>query len=252
MGRLFDFPRKSGYNGGVKALDREKLLDGFLLLCLLAAACLLVSTALRLSRVSARENAAPPCLVIDPGHGGIDGGAVAFNGVRESDINLAISLKLRDLADFCGVVTAMTRTDDVSRVSYAQYSEHEDLVRRAALANETPNAVLLSIHQNTFPTSQPFGAQVLYAPGDKSRVFGETIQNLLVSALQPSNRRVAGPAPKSLYLTAHVNCPAVLVECGFLSNLNDLELLGQDGFQSSLAAVLLAAYLRCFNPILSL
>ena len=75
--------------------------------------------------------------------------------------------------------------------------------------------LLISIHQNCFPTSQPSGAQVLYAPGEESRRLGELTQGDIVSSLQPENRRVAEPASPGLYLTTHVSCPMVLVECGF-------------------------------------
>lgn len=184
------------------------------------------------------------CLVIDPGHGGLDGGAIAYNGVKESDLNLEIGLKLRDLAAFCGVETQMTRQDDLPRTAAQDYSEHEDLVYRANFAGQIPNAVLISIHQNTFPTSQPSGAQVLYGPDAESRKLGELTHRNLIDGLQPQNRRVAEPAPKSLYLTAHVQCPVILVECGFLSNLSDLQLLSDPNYQRSLAAVLLASYLQ--------
>ncbi len=186
----------------------------------------------------------PSCLVIDPGHGGLDGGAIAYNGVKESDLNLDIALKLQDLASFYGVETRMTRQDDKPRTSAQEYSEHEDLVYRADFAGQTPNAVLISIHQNTFPTSQPSGAQVLYGPDAESRKLGELTHRNLIEALQPQNRRVAEPAPKSLYLTAHANCPVILVECGFLSNLGDLQLLSDPNYQRSLSAVLLASYLQ--------
>lgn len=184
------------------------------------------------------------CLVIDPGHGGLDGGAVANNGVKESDLNLDIALKLRDLAAFYGVDTRMTRQDDNARTSSQNYSEHEDLVYRADFASQTPDAVLISIHQNTFPTSQPRGAQVLYGSDAESRKLGELTHRNLVAALQPQNRRVAEPAPKGLYLTAHAKCPVILVECGFLSNLDDLQLLCDQNYQRSLSAVLLASYLQ--------
>lgn len=184
------------------------------------------------------------CLVIDPGHGGIDGGAIAYNGVKESDLNLEIALRLRDLSAFYGVETRMTRQDDSARTSSQDYSEHEDLVYRADFAGKISNAVLVSIHQNTFPTSQPSGAQVLYGPDAESRKLGELTHNNLVQALQPENRRVAVPAPKELYLTAHAGCPVILVECGFLSNLSDLQCLSDSNYQRSLAAVLLASFLQ--------
>ena len=94
--------------------DGRKCLDVVLCICLVLSGVLLVRTADSLHAVE-RMISPRPCLIIDPGHGGIDGGAVAFNGVRESDINLAIALKLRDLADFFGVDTALTRTDDSSQ-----------------------------------------------------------------------------------------------------------------------------------------
>ena len=184
------------------------------------------------------------CLVIDPGHGGLDGGAIAYNGIKESDLNLEIARKLRDLAAFYGVDTRMTRQDDSPRTSVQEYSEHEDLVYRADFAEQTPNAVLISIHQNTFPTSQPRGAQVLYGPDAESRKLGELTHRNLVAALQPQNRRVAEPAPKELYLTAHAKCPVILVECGFLSNLDDLQLLCDQNYQRSLSAVLLGSFLQ--------
>ncbi len=185
-----------------------------------------------------------PCLVIDPGHGGHDSGALAYNGVRESDLNLAIALKLRDLAWFYGVETRMTRQDDTPRTDRKAYSEHEDLVYRAETAEAAENGVLISIHQNTFPTSQPSGCQVLYGPGGESRRLGELTHRNLVEQLEPENRRVAEPASRTLYLTSHVSCPVILVECGFLSNLDDLLRLCDSRFQCDFAAVLLYSFLQ--------
>ena len=183
-----------------------------------------------------------PALLIDPGHGGFDGGAIAYNGVKESDLNLAIVLKLRDLADFYGISTALTREDDSRRTDLLSYSEHEDLVWRAEQINAVGEGFCLSIHQNTFPTSQPSGAQVLYGAGEESRRLGACIQNCIVTYLQPDNRRLAEPASKGLYLPSHVDCPFALVECGFLSNLTDLQDLSRETYQKSFAAVLLCAF----------
>ena len=112
-----------------------KILDFFLLVALGFAAFLLVNTAQSLSAVQADTEESQECLVIDPGHGGIDGGAIAFNGTKESDINLSISQKLQALAELFGVHTVMTRNDDSSRSDHASYSEHEDLVHRTELIN---------------------------------------------------------------------------------------------------------------------
>ncbi len=222
-------------------------------LCFALAAFILlraVSTVRVLRAVELLEE--EPVLVIDAGHGGFDGGAIAVNGVRESDINLAIAQKLEVLAAFCGQRTVMTRSDDSRRTDLLSYSEHEDLVYRAELANQQPNAVFISIHQNFYPTTQPYGAQVLYADDPQSTRLGQLTQNNFVSCLQPENRRLAEPALKTLYLTAHVDCPAILVECGFLSNYNEMEKLMQDSYQTAIATVLLASYLQFLPEMNSL
>ena len=183
-------------------------------------------------------------LVIDPGHGGIDGGAVAVDGTKESDINLAIALKLRALAEFYALENVMTRQDDSSRSSAERYSEHEDLVSRADFVNAAENPVLISIHQNCFPTGQPSGPQVLYAASEASESLGKLTHQNLIGNLYPGNRRVAEPASKKLYVLNHVSCPAILVECGFLSNLSDLGKLSDSSYQTTLSAVLMASYLQ--------
>ena len=183
-------------------------------------------------------------LVIDPGHGGIDGGAVAVDGTKESDVNLAIALKLRALAEFYSVDNVMTRQDDSSRSSAERYSEHEDLVSRADFVNAAENPVLISIHQNCFPTGQPSGPQVLYAATETSESLGKLTHRNLIDSLYPGNRRLAEPASKKLYVLNHVSCPAILVECGFLSNLSDLGKLSDSSYQTTLSAVLMASYLQ--------
>lgn len=222
----------------------RKIGDAALAVLLIAAAFLIVRTAAQLHAVETAAIREPSCLVIDAGHGGIDGGAIAANGAKESDINLAIALKLEKLAELVGVRTVMTRTDDSRRTDILSYSEHEDLVHRTQIINAVPNAVLISIHQNCYPTSQPWGAQVLYAVGTDSRRLGQMTHENLVSALQPENRRLAEPASSGLYITSNVTCPAILVECGFISNDLELERLTDDSYQSSLAAVLMASYLQ--------
>lgn len=192
-------------------------------------------------------NAASPysrTLVIDPGHGGVDGGAIAIDGSRESDINLSIATKLDALARLCGINTLMTRVSDSSSADMTQYSEHRDLVHRTEIANSKENAILISIHQNCYPTSQPKGAQVMHADDEQSKTLAWLMQSNLTTCLDPENRRLAEPAPKRLYITSNVNCPAVLVECGFMSNFSDIEKLKDNDYQSSVALVLLASYIQ--------
>ncbi len=186
-------------------------------------------------------------LVLDPGHGGFDGGAVSDDGTRESDLNLAISGKTRLIAEFLGQETVMTRENDSARTDFASYSEHQDLVRRVKIVNETPGAILFSIHQNDFPTGQPSGAQVLYASSAGSETLGKLTHDNLIRCLDPENRRVAEPAPKALYITANVECPAVLVECGFMSNNFEVLKLCDSGYQNRIAVILVASLLQYLN-----
>ena len=104
--------------------------------------------------------------------------------------------------------------------------------------------MLISIHQNYYPTAQPRGAQVLYSSFGDSDRLGKRMQELLVGKLDPENRRLATPAPKELYLTANARCPAVLVECGFMSNNFEVLKLKESGYQNALALVIAAAYLE--------
>ena len=182
------------------------------------------------------------CLVIDPGHGGIDGGAISLAGDKESEINLAIALKLRAIAQLFGESTLMTRENEEPRTDAGTYSEREELIYRTSIANSVPNAVLISIHQNCYPTSQPSGGQVLYASNEESELFGRITHQNIIRFLQPENRRVAEPASEGLYITSNSKCPTILIECGFMSNLSDVEKLKDNDYQTALSAVLFASY----------
>ena len=183
-------------------------------------------------------------LVIDPGHGGIDSGALGADGTKESDINLAIALKLRAMAELYGQENALIRQDDSSKCDTEEYSEHRDLECRTQLARAEPNPVYISIHQNDFPTAQASGVQVIYAAGEGSEELGNITHANILNALYPRSRRVAEPASKRLYILSHLNCPAILVECGFISNPTDLENLKKPGFQTSLATLILGSFLQ--------
>ncbi len=187
-----------------------------------------------------------PVLLIDPGHGGLDGGAVAADGTTESSINLAISLKLRDLCRLFGLPCAMTRDTESLPYPPALSGIHEKKVwdqrQRAEMINAAEHSVLISIHQNKYPDTRPSGTQVLYASGEASAQLGSLTHELLRACLCPENRRVPSPAPDSIYLLKHINCPAILVECGFLSNPAELSRLKSSEYQTGIAAVLLAGY----------
>ena len=186
-------------------------------------------------------------LVIDPGHGGIDGGAISDSGLKESDINLAIALKTDALAHFLGINTVMTRSTDTDNSGDKSYSEHDNLVERAKLANSKENAVLISIHQNKFPSSVVSGAEVMYSDNTDSKSLGLITQDNLVTLLDTSNRRVARPAPSELLLTSSVKCPAILVECGFMSNPQEAQRLASNVYQLKIASILACSYIQFLN-----
>ena len=190
----------------------------------------------------------PPVLVIDPGHGGADGGAVAADGTTESGINLDIALRLEALARFWGADTVMTRqSEDIAYPDNAASiaaKKVADQHARVGLVNNTPGAVLLSIHQNNYPAAAPHGIQVFYGTASGGQELAEIAQGNLTALLCPDNRRLAVPIDRDIYLMKNVDCAAVLVECGFLSNPGDLNALKTDAYRLKLAAVLLGSYLQ--------
>ena len=186
-------------------------------------------------------------LILDAGHGGEDGGAVSVTGVPESRVNLEIVQKLRDTLALYGVDPVVLREEDVSlhdpEASTLREKKRSDLKNRVRAVEAVEGGTLLSIHQNSYPGSQYRGAQVFYAPTGGSRELAELLQTALREELQPDNDRQAKPIPESVYLMNHVSCPAVLVECGFLTNPEEEARLRDGGYQRQLAAVLAGAWL---------
>ena len=186
--------------------------------------------------------------VLDAGHGGEDGGASSEAGDKESDINLAIVLKLDQLMGFCGVRTLLTRSDDRSIHDASAQTIREkkvsDLHNRVDLVESTEDAVLVSIHQNSYTDSRYYGAQVFYGSAAGSQQWGEAAQEILRLALDPENTRAAKVIPESVYLMSHITCPAILVECGFLSNGEEARRLLTDEYQKKMAVALTGACLQ--------
>lgn len=191
---------------------------------------------------------AMPVLVIDPGHGGMDGGAVAADGTREDGINMEICLRMEALAKLVGCPVRLTRTETGLAYPDPDASVREkkawDQKRRVAMVNETENAALLSVHQNRFPDPRPAGSQVLYAKTEGSKEFAELAQGNLTACLDPKNRRVAAPISDTIYLTRKLERPGILVECGFLSNPAELARLKSPEHQKALAAVLVSSWIQ--------
>lgn len=179
-------------------------------------------------------------VVIDPGHGGIDGGATSCTGVLESGINLEISLRLRDILHLLGIQTVMTRVTDTSihtQGNTIAAQKMSDLKERAALVCNTEHALLVSIHQNTFSESRYYGAQVFYADDPQSKQLAGQLQTALGCSLNSGSNRKAKSA-QGIYLMEHIDCTGVLIECGFLSNPEEEAKLRNAEYQRKLCCVI--------------
>ena len=190
-----------------------------------------------------------PTLVIDAGHGGFDGGAVGANGTSEQDINLSIARSMQALTGLFGYPSAMTRPDEqaLDYVEGRSVRENKvaDIKARERIANETANPVFLSIHLNKFEDPKYYGAQVFYSKNHAdSQVLAEKTQESLISGIQNGNIRRAKPAAAAIYLMKKLDCPAVIVECGFLSNPDEERRLCDPGYQKRLALCIFAGYQR--------
>lgn len=194
--------------------------------------------------------------VIDAGHGGEDGGAVSLSGMYESTLNLDISQKIQLIFALFGIDPVMTRESDTiaypEDAATVRQRKVADQKARVALINSVSDAYLLSIHQNYYPSAGPFGAQTLYAPTDESREFALFLQDQLVTGLNPDNYRSASQISGDIYLMNQVRCPAVLIECGFLSNPAEEALLKTECYRLKLAVLITAGFLRFHaqaNPV---
>lgn len=188
-------------------------------------------------------------LVLDAGHGGIDGGAVADDGTMEQDINLAIVQKCKAFAGLFGIRTALTRTDnnsiDYDPAQTIRANKVADIHARERITNQETNPIFLSVHLNKFADASYSGAQVFWS---KNNPEGETLalqlQDALTQGLSPAKERKAKQAADGIYLMKALTCPAVIVECGFLSNVAEAKLLAQDDYQKRLALCIMGGYLQ--------
>ena len=187
-------------------------------------------------------------LIIDPGHGGFDPGAVASDGTTESKINLAVGLQMEEMARLLGVETDMTRREDVSTESDANAAvrqrKNSDLKNRVEQINGISGGVLVSLHQNSLPqVPAVHGAQVFYSEVEDSRELAETVQSALNTVINDRNKEVKA-AGGGVYLLNNAKIPAILVECGFLSNGDETALLNTQAHQNRLALTILASVLE--------
>ena len=211
------------------------------LLCLFLFGGLLYAafTEPRTVTTAVQETSEMPVIVIDAGHGGEDGGAGA-NGVLEKDVNLAIALRLRDMLTVNGCSVVMTRDSDISIYDSSADTTREkkvaDLNNRVKIINSSKNNILVSIHQNKFEQSKYSGAQIFYSENvPQSFRLAEEIRRSVTCLLQPENKRELKPADKSIFILSKAEVPAVIVECGFLSNEDEAKKLSDEEYQKQMA-----------------
>lgn len=176
------------------------------------------------------------CIVVDAGHGGADPGKVGINQAEEKTLNLAIALRLKRLLESEGIEVVLTREDDSGLYSEgAKNKKAEDMRKRCGIINEAMPAFTVSIHQNSYSKEYVKGAQVFYYGKSKEgRELAELLQASLIQRLDPENHRTA-KANENYYLLKRTPTPTVIVECGFLSNSREAELLATEEYQEKVA-----------------
>ncbi len=188
-------------------------------------------------------------IIVDAGHGGMDGGTSAADGTKEKDINLSIARKLNLLLVASGYKTVMLRNDDAligdNSLSTIRARKVSDIRKRLEVAESYPESILVSIHQNYYSVPKYSGAQVFYSTNSpKSKILAQSIQDSVVNGLQPDNDRKIKAVGSDIYLLYNCTLPAVMVECGFMSNEREAEKLKTDSYQTQMALSIMQGILN--------
>lgn len=193
-------------------------------------------------------NPTPVTVVLDAGHGGEDGGCEG-SGLVEKELNFDITMRIASLLRAQNVNVILTReTDELlydKNSDYEGKKKYQDVRRRLEIAQNQENPVLVSIHMNYFAQTQYSGLQVWYAKADsRSRILANLVQSNVKSSLQPNNKRGIKEATSSIFLLNNATFPAILIECGFLSNPDEARALGDEIYRQKLAEII-------FNSIMT-
>ena len=222
-------------------------------LCILGCSVLLMASIVKIGKADptgaglVNQTEEKGFILLDPGHGGADGGAVGDDGTQEKDINLAVALPLRDMLSLFGYEVRMTRDSDISIHSpeYTTIKEQKisDLKNRLVMYEQA--ALVVGIHQNKFEVPRYFGTQVFYSVNNpSSELLADSIRENVISLLQPQNTRELKKGDKNIYLLHKTSVPAVLVECGFLSNPEERDKLKTEAYQHQMAYAILAGIMQ--------
>jgi len=190
-------------------------------------------------------------LIIDPGHGGADGGAVSVNNDKESKINLDISKRMELFAAFLGITTKMTRSEEEIQYPDNCITIREkkvyDSISRVEMINSYKSPILISIHQNKYEDSAVSGAQVFYKNNvsGNSEILAENITEKL--DIFANKLRGTKEIQSDIYIFKHTDCTSILVECGYISNPDECNLLKAENYQNKLAIAIITGYNRYIN-----
>lgn len=174
-------------------------------------------------------------VVVDAGHGGKDGGASGADGTLEKDLNLDIAARLAGFLEVSGYDVVMTRTADVS-LGAEEFDKVRDMRARLQMMRDCPGGLFVSVHLNKFTQSRYRGVQTFYSPNHgESLLLARSIQSSVRCRMQPENDRAVKSGKTNSYLLKNADCPAVIVECGFLSNEQELALLKTEQYRAKMA-----------------
>ena len=184
-----------------------------------------------------------PVIIVDAGHGGEDGGAIALDNSAEKNYNLDIALRLQKILSLNGYNVIMTRSDDVMTcdegLKTIRSKKVSDIRNRFKIIESNPDAVFVSIHQNKFSDTTQHGTQVFYSGNNsESNVLADSIQKTVVENIQPDNKRQTKKSGTEIFLLYHSEIPSVLVECGFISNNEDLQKLKTEEYKLQMAMLI--------------
>lgn len=188
------------------------------------------------------NNYVRPVVIIDPGHGGTDGGATGLQNISEKHFNLSTAMKLYDLMLLSGYDAKLTRNSDDDTDGEAGFNKKKDILTRENLGKEYPDAVFLSIHMNSSTSSMDKGFQVFYGSKNPESVsLAEFIHKEMSACNLATRMRELKAAPNTVYLMKNLPNPCVLIECGFIKNNEDFSLLSDEKYRQKLALVILSA-----------
>ena len=202
------------------------------------------------SNISRDDSGSSITVVIYPGHGGYDPGKVGINGELEKEINLKIALKVKELLTKQGINVVMTRESDMSMDNgdeNVKSKKASDMARRLKIIEEANPDIMVSIHQNSYSSEKVKGAQVFYYAGsDEGKKLAEKLQDVIKRDVDADNTRKAKDNT-SYYMLLRIQCPAVIVECGFLSNWEEATALCDEIYQNKMATAICDGIVEYFS-----